>query len=135
MTDRITSKNILKLKDDEIFVFGSNIKGVHGAGAARTAYRKFNAIWGKGMGIQGQCYAIPTKDEYIQTLDITYIQKFILRFIEYAQSNTKKIFLVTEIGCGLAGYSPYNIAPLFRKAIKINNIHLPKSFWDIINKI
>lgn len=132
--DRIASNDIIELKDDEIFVFGSNIKGIHRAGAAKIAYEKFGAIWGKGMGIQGKSYAVPTKDEYINTLDIIYIQKFVLTFIEYAKSCPKKVFLVTEIGCGSAGYTNYSIAPLFRKAIKVDNIHLPKSFWEIINK-
>lgn len=132
---RITSDKILELKNNEIFVFGSNLSGAHGAGAARTAVYKFGAINGKGTGIQGRSYGIPTKDRNINTLSISKITPHINRFIKFAIKNPNKTFLVTEIGCGLAGYKPKDIAPLFKEAKEINNIHLPKKFWDIINEI
>lgn len=132
---RETNDNILELKDNEIFVFGSNLSGAHGAGAARTAVYKFGAINGKGSGLQGRSYGIPTKDRNIVTLSINKIEPHVNRFIKFAIKNPNKVFLVTEIGCGLAGYKPKEIAPLFKEAKDVNNIHLPKKFWDIINII
>lgn len=132
---RITPDNIKNLEDDEIFVFGSNIAGIHGAGAAKTAFYRFGAKYGKGDGIQGRSYAIPTKDRNIKTLRISMIKPFVDSFLMFALHTPNKVFLVTEVGCGLAGYTPNAIAPLFENARNINNIYLPKSFWDIINEV
>lgn len=132
--DRITPPNILKLKRNEIFVFGSNESGVHGAGAANIAYKKWNAIWGQAEGIQGTTYAIPTKNKAIKTLSIEEIKIYVDRFIFFAKiTNPNLIFLVTEIGCGLAGLNVKDIGPLFKDAIEVNNIHLPHRFWLHIN--
>ena len=117
--------------ETEIFVFGSNETGRHGKGAAKTALR-FGARFGVGDGISGNSYAIPTKDSKIRTLGQTKIKKYVQNFIEYAKENTDKVFLVTEIGCGLAGYSPKDIAPLFQSAIDIENVYLPANFWKIL---
>lgn len=121
-----TSNNILTLKKNEIFVFGSNEAGVHGAGAARLAYEKFGAVWGKGIGLYGQSYAIPTKDTQIKTLPLNVIDGYVKHFLIFANSNKQYTFLVTAIGCGLAGYNPKDIAPMF-KTIP-DNVIPPKEF-------
>lgn len=118
---------ISNLKQNEIFVFGSNAHGKHCSGAARIAFEKFGAIWGKGVGIQGNSYAIPTMEGNIDVL-CAYIQDF----IEYARTHPKQIFLVTRIGCGIAGYKDEQIAPMFLDALNKPNILLPKSFWDVL---
>jgi hypothetical protein len=129
--NRLTPNIIKELKENEIFVFGSNLSGIHGKGAAKFAL-KFGAEYGNPVGPQGQTYAIPTKNERIKTLPLLKIEKYVKDFIEFAISNEDKIFLVTEIGCGLAGYNPSDIAPLFSMAVYVNNIHLPKSFWEVL---
>jgi len=131
---RITNENIQELKPNEIFVFGSNLSGIHGGGAARLAFEKFNANWGTPIGIQGNSYAIPTKSENIQyTLSVDVIKTYVDEFLEFAKQHKNLTFLVTEIGCGLAGHSPIDIAPLFHEAKNIENIHLPEVFWEILN--
>lgn len=131
---RETPDNITDLKENQIFVFGSNEAGRHGKGAAKTAI-KFGAIYGKSEGLQGNSYAIPTKDKYIKrTLTINEIKKYVDRFIEFAEYHPDLTFLVTEIGCGLAGHKPSNIAKLFENVIDIENIWLPKTFWYEIEK-
>ena len=129
MQKRITPNNITSLKANEIFVFGSNLSGRHGKGAAKTALG-WGAIWGRASGIQGKTYGIPTKDASIyRTLTINEIKPFVDDFIDWAKYHTRNIFLVTEIGCGLAGYKPKDIAPLFKDAVTIENIYLPAKFW------
>ena len=130
--NRITNDNIVKLNPNEIFVFGSNLSGIHGAGAAKLAYQKFGAIWGEGIGELGNTYAIPTKNYNIQKMSIMNIKPYVKQFIKHAKSNPNKTYLVTQIGCGLAGYKPKDIAPLFVDAIEIENIHLPLEFWNIL---
>lgn len=129
---RITPDLIEKLEPQEVFVFGSNESGTHGSGAARTALR-WGAIMGIGIGKYGQTYAIPTKDFNIKTLPIPQIQTYVDQFISDAKW-MNHTFLVTEIGCGLADYTPEDIAPLFKKAMEVENIFLPKRFWDILLK-
>lgn len=124
---RITSSNITVLQPGEIFVFGSNLEGQHGGGAALLAYRKWGAIWGQGVGLQGQTYGIPTMQGGVET-----IAPYVDEFIRFAQAHPKLIFLVTEIGCGIAGFRPEEIAPLFKEAVKVENIHLPQRFWDVL---
>lgn len=124
---RITDSLVVSLKPNEVFVFGSNLAGFHGGGAARAAYKKFGAIWGQGVGMQGHSYAIPTMQGGVET-----IAPYVDEFIEYAKSHPEKRFLVTEIGCGIAGFSPEEIAPMFRKAIDIDNISLPMRFWELL---
>lgn len=129
MKNRVTSESIVSLADNEIFVFGSNLSGRHGKGAAKTALG-WGAKWGQPAGIQGKTYGIPTKDAAIKrTLTVEEIKPFVDDFIEWAKYHSGNIFLVTEIGCGLAGYKPKNIAPLFKEAAHIENIHLPERFW------
>ncbi len=133
--DRITPENILRLSENEVFVFGSNLSGRHGKGAAKTAL-SWGAKWGQASGIQGKAYGIPTKDASIKrTLTVIEIKPFVDKFIDWARYHSGNIFLVTEIGCGLAGYSPKDIAPLFKGCIEIENIKLPKRFWNVINPL
>ena len=124
---RITDSLVVSLKPNEVFVFGSNLGGFHGGGAARAAYNKFGAIWGQGVGMQGQSYAIPTMQGGDET-----IAPYVDEFIEYAKNHPDKRFLVTEIGCGIAGFTPEEIAPLFANAVDVENITLPHRFWEVI---
>lgn len=106
---KITSENIENLNDNEVFVFGSNLAGIHGAGAALLAKSKFGAIQNIGIGLQGNSYALPTKDFNINTLPITsstgYSIEFFVKILkDFIESNPDKHFLVTKIGCRLAGY-------------------------------
>ena len=133
MKERVTPENITSLKDNEIFVFGSNLAGIHGAGAAKIALLHFGAIWNEGVGLHGQSYAIPTKDDHIKTMPLSKIKFYVNDFINYAQQHDYLTFYVTKIGCGLAGYKPKDIAPLFKDAMYVENIFLPEEFWDIIN--
>lgn len=129
---RVTPDNITKLPENHIFVFGSNLSGRHGKGAAKTALT-WGAKWGQASGLQGRTWGIPTKDQTIRrTLSITEIKPFVDEFIISAKSNPHLTFLVTEIGCGLAGLKPKDIAPLFQEAKDIENIHLPERFWRLI---
>lgn len=131
---RVCPDNIEKLDDDEIFVFGSNRAGRHGAGAALLARRKFGAILGQGEGLMGQSYGIPTKDANMRVLGLRAIHYNVARFIRFAIASPDHLFLVTQIGCGLAGYSPKDIAPLFGGASLIPlNVLLPQSFWKVLN--
>lgn len=127
MSLRYTPENITKLGEDEIFVFGSNLAGQHGGGAARIAYEKFGAVWGQGVGLQGQSYAIPTMQGGVETIK-PYVDDFIALAREWDQTT----FLVTRIGCGIAGFTDEEIAPLFAEAMNLYNVVLPKSFVDIL---
>ncbi len=131
---RITPENITTLKENEVFVFGSNLAGIHGAGAALLATKKFGAKWGQGIGFTGQCYAIPTKDKHIKTLELGQMGDYVRIFINDVLMTRGCTFLVTAIGTGLAGYTANEIAPLFEKAVNINNVYLPESFWEVLNK-
>lgn len=124
---RYTPNHISWLNSNQIFVFGSNIEGMHGAGAAKDAMNLFGAEWGKGVGCTGQCYAIPTMHGGIEE-----IRPYVEDFIRYAEEHPELEFLVTPIGCGIAGFKPKEMAPLFRSALKYRNILLPKSFVDAI---
>lgn len=90
---------------------------------------------GNGNGIMGSSYAIPTKDGNLQILTLSQIQKYVKEFVKFASTREDLVFLVTEIGCGLAGYKPSQIAPMFLPAINQENVHLPMSFWKIIQEI
>ena len=126
---RTTPDEIKKLEQGHIFVFGSNLSGRHGKGAAKTALG-WGANWGQAAGLQGRTYGIPTKDASIRrTLTIEEIKPFVDDFIEFAKIRKDLIFLVTEVGCGLAGLKPKDVAPLFIKAVDVENIHLPEKFW------
>ena len=125
-----TPERITELKPNEIFVFGSNLAGSHGGGAARLAYNRFGAIWGQGVGLQGQSYAIPTMQGGVET-----IRPFVDEFIEVARQHPEYKFLVTRIGCGIAAFTPNEIAPLFKDSIDVENVILPKDFVEILSSI
>lgn len=133
MINKASNNNIIALAPNEVFVFGSNEAGIHGAGAAKTAL-KWGATHGIGIGAKGNTYAIPTKDKTLKALPINTIDIYVKSFIYFCEFNLQFDFLVTEIGCGLAGYAPIEIAPLFKDAIYAPNIYLPQSFIDILNK-
>ena len=123
MKTQFTPDFITELKENEIFVFGSNLQGMHGGGAARLAYEKFGAIWGQGVGLQGQSYGIPTMHGGVED-----IKPYVDEFIEFAKSHPELTFLVTRIGCGIAGFRDEEIAPLFQECIQLENVLLPESF-------
>lgn len=100
----------------QVFVFGSNDAGIHGAGAAKLAYEKYGARWGKCYGHHGDSFAIPTKDVDIMTLPLDRIEDYVRGFLAYARSHPKLSFKVTRIGCGLAGLKDADIAPMFQLA-------------------
>lgn len=122
---KYTPEYILKLNQNEIFVFGSNLAGAHGGGAARLAYERFGAIWGQGVGLQGQSYGIPTMHGGVES-----IKPYVDEFIAFAKAHPNLVFLVTKIGCGIAGFSTSEIAPLFTDALDIENIILPREFVE-----
>lgn len=126
---RTTPDRITALRPGEIFVFGSNLGGLHGGGAARLAWQRFGAVWGQGVGLQGQSYAIPTMQGGVET-----IAPYVDDFIRFARQHPEMTFLVTEIGCGIAGFTPAQIAPLFARARDVENIHLPARFWKVLGR-
>jgi hypothetical protein len=126
-TRPFTPERISELKPNEIFVFGSNLAGSHGGGAARLAYDRFGAIWGQGVGLQGQSYGIPTMHGGVEV-----IKPYVDEFIEFAKQHPEYKFLVTKIGCGIAGFAIEEMAPLFRQAIEVENIILPEDFVKVI---
>lgn len=128
MKDRTSPEMVTELSPNEVFVFGSNMQGKHIGGAARIAHEKFGAEWGVHNGLTGECYAIPTVD-FEGHMVIGEIREFIDQFTVFAEANPDKIFLVTAIGCGIAGYTVDEIAPMFEKCRELNNVYLPKKFW------
>ena len=124
-----TPEWITQLESNEVFVFGSNLAGCHAGGAARVACQRFGAVWGQGVGLQGQSYAIPTMQGGVET-----IAPYVDEFIEFAKSHPDMTFLVTPIGCGIAGFTPGELAPLFVRAVDVENVLLPKSFVDVLQQ-
>ncbi len=112
-----------------IFVFGSNLEGRHGKGAALEAIQNHGAIYGQGRGRQGNSYAIPTKETPYKTLPLHEIEDYVVEFLFYAEQHPELEFQVTAIGCGLAGYDPKDIAPMFQKHTP--NVHLPAVFKEL----
>lgn len=130
MTDisaRTSPGRIEQLAENEIFVFGSNLAGMHGGGAARLARIRWGAVMGQGVGLQGRTYAIPTMQGGPET-----IKPYVDEFIAFAKAHPGLRFLVTEIGCGIAGFTPSQIAPLFAGAADVPNILLPARFWGVL---
>ena len=123
---RVTPQLIRQLGENEIFVFGSNANGYHRGGAAAFAMREFGAVWGQGEGLQGQSYAVPT------TEGMNQLREAVNRFMAFADQHQELRFLVTMIGCGNAGYSPRDIAPLFKGCIDLENVALPIEFWNVL---
>lgn len=126
---RYTPERISSLAENEIFVFGSNLAGYHGGGAARIARENFGAVWGQGVGLQGQSYAIPTMQGGVET-----IKPYVDEFIDFARTHAQYTFLVTRIACGIAGFRPSEIAPLFADAIDVENVILPEDFVEVIQE-
>lgn len=129
MEKRFTPNFITELKPNEVFVFGSNLSGFHGGGAALVALEKFGAVWGQGVGLQGQSYGIPTMQGGVETI-VPYVDEF----IQFAKEHPELTFYVTRIGCGIAGFKDQEIAPLFSKAMQLENVILPKTFWEELEK-
>lgn len=127
--NRITPDRIKTLQPGEIFVFGSNLQGMHGGGAAFVALRNFGAVMGQGVGLQGQSYAIPTMQGGVET-----IRPYVDEFIDFARQHPDLHFYVTRIGCGIAGFDDADIAPLFRDAMPLKNVALPRTFWLELNE-
>lgn len=123
---RVAANKINKLNAGEIFVFGSNKGGAHGGGAAYFAFKQFGAVWGEGEGLFGQSYALPTMEGRKSMAEA------VGRFIDFARQHTEYTFLVTAVGCGIAGYSPAEVAPLFAEAVNLPNVYLPESFWKYL---
>ncbi len=123
----VTPEWIDDLQENQVFVFGSNLAGMHGGGAARIARLRFGAVMGNGVGMQGRSYAIPTMQGGTET-----IRPYVNDFIAYAKEHPELTFLVTPIGCGIAGFEPEDIAPLFENACNVENIWLPESFWEVL---
>ena len=120
-------KFVSELKADEVFVFGSNLDGMHGGGAAYYAFRHFGAMMGCGVGLRGQSYAIPTMQGGVET-----IEPYVSSFISFAKEHPDLFFYVTRIGCGIAGFRDKEIAPLFSEAVALENVCLPESFAKVI---
>ena len=133
--DKLTPEIINKLKHNEIFVFGSNTKGLHGGGAAYYATQFFGAAWGISEGLTGNTYAIPTCTPEIEKVGINELKSSIDRFIQYAIENHALNFLVTPIGCGIAGWGVDEVAPMFESAKSLPNVSLPESFWKYFFEI
>ena len=126
MERKISSDFIKELAENEIFVFGSNLRGMHGGGAARAAMDKFGAEWGVGVGRTGQTYAIPTMHGGVDA-----IKPYVDEFVEYAKEHPELRFLVTRVGCGIAGFRDVDIAPLFAECVELANVFLPETFWRV----
>lgn len=123
---RVASDRIADLGENEIFVFGSNIQGAHGGGAAWYAHKKFGAQWGVGEGLTGRTYALPTMEGKAS------LQHAVEHFIACAKEHPEQTFLVTAVGCGIAGYTPDEVAPLFKEATSLENVYLPQVFWNVL---
>ncbi len=132
---RVTPFEIEELEANEVFVFGSNEAGIHGAGAARIAYEIFGARLGQGFGLIGRSFALPTKDWSVGMLELDVIEFYVNRFEECVRINQHLKFMITRIGCGLAGYDAEDIAPLFKNFIELENVYLPEDFIEIINNL
>ena len=126
---RVTPSQIYTLDANEIFVFGSNIHGMHMGGAARVAYNEFGAEWGNGEGLQGKAYALPTMEGFDST------KRAVEHFTVCAKEHPELKFFVTLVGCGIAGYTPDEIAPMFIQAAHLENVYLPISFWKVIMNV
>ncbi len=130
MTTKFTPENITELAPNEIFVFGSNSEGQHAGGAAYFAMDRFGAKWGIGEGLVGNTYALPTMDDLSNPESI---KPHADKFIEFAKAHPEYTFLVTKVGCGIAGFTIEEVAPYFKGALALANVVLPKEFVDSLN--
>lgn len=134
---RITPEIITHPSQDENVLIGTNEAGIHGAGIARAAMN-WGARMGQGFGPMSNCFGLPTKDWQIQTLPLEEIERYVKRYLAWTklQRNFKWKYMITPIGCGLAGYEPVDIAPMFEECLNNRKFWLPKSFIEVItNKI
>jgi hypothetical protein len=129
---KITPSNIIKLKKNEIFVFGSNLLGEHLGGAAKFALDKFGAVLGQPIGLQGKSYAFPTLDTQMKKLDLGALKIYVRELQVCAINNPQLHFLITEVGCGIAGFTHAEIAPLFKDLLGLDQFSLPQAFIDIL---
>lgn len=116
-----------------IFVFGSNLKGVHGAGAAKVAAEQFGAVHGVGVGLRGQSYAIPTKRTWRESLTLEEIEQHVSDFVRHCNSDWSNFYFITRVGCGLAGYTDSVIAPMFKGLAdnRTSVISLPENWRNL----
>jgi hypothetical protein len=132
--NRVTPEMVTELEPNEIFVFGSNMQGQHIGGAAKFASDNLQAQWGVHNGwTSADSYAIPTVD-FEDKIEIKDIEGYVAEFIEVAKSTKDLDYLVTPIGCGIAGFTEQEVAPMFKGAVNLKNVSLPESFWNILNK-
>ncbi len=124
---RVASDRIAELGANEIFVFGSNMQGAHGGGAAWFAHKRFGAEWGVGEGLTGRTYALPTMEGEMS------LRHAVDHFVDCAKQHPELTFLVTAVGCGIAGYTAAEVAPLFKEAASLENVYLPQLFWKELN--
>ena len=122
-----TPERVSELKAGAVFVFGSDLEGMHGGGAAWVAFQKFGAVLGCGIGLRGQSYAIPTMQGGVET-----IKPYVDEFVSFASSHPELFFYVTRIGCGIAGFREKDIAPLFTDAVGLENVCLPEGFAKLL---
>ena len=130
-----TPELVESLKDNQVFVFGSNLIGYHSGGASLVAMQRFGAVWGQAEGQQGQCYAIPVdiRGEAVENVS-AYMKRHIDKFLAYAKAHPELYFLVIRVGCGNAGFDEEFVAPFFKEAVKMDNVSLPKSFVEILKR-
>ena len=145
MTREFLSSSVMKKFTRFVFVFGSNLAGIHGAGAAKSAVLEHGAVYEKnvtarygvvgnnGVGLQGDSYAIPTKDEYLSSLSLNRIEPYVKEFVAFAKAHPDWMFNVTRVGCGLAGNKPSDIAPMFAGAVGLENVSLPEDFREFLS--
>lgn len=129
---RITPENLTELSSRQRVSIGTNESGIHGAGIAQYAFDNWGLVWGQGFGPSGMCFGVPTKDWRIGKLDLGVIDSYISRYIQWMKA-TKYNHLVTKVGCGLAGYTPNQIAPMFAECINMTNVWLPEEFIKVIS--
>lgn len=133
---RITPEKVdfFTLPKNTIVLVGTNEAGIHSAGFAKYCRTSGELVWQQAFGFSGSCFGIPTKDWFIKQLPLDAIAFYVNRFIALSKRGSNVTFWVTKIGCGLAGYTPEQIAPLFRECVNLPNVYLPQEFWDILNK-
>jgi hypothetical protein len=130
MERKYTPDMITQLAENEIFVFGSNLQGMHAGGAAHIAHKLFGAIWGQGVGLQGSSYAIPTMHGGVDE-----IAPYVNDFVAYAKQHSDQHFYVTRIGCGIAGFTDEQMAPLFKDLLGLDNVSIPKQWKEILQGV
>ena len=132
ISSRVTPRSVKGLRDNQVFVFGSNIAGRHSGAAAKQALLKWGAVWGLASGPQGRSYAIPTVSG--KANNVKLIEPYARQFAQYARDHRDKTFLVTAVGCGNAGFTAEQVAPFFRDCIDLSNVYLPESFWQVLRR-